>query len=187
MGFGFLPESVTIKLFLFYDKQQQSVRFMDLDDIDKKILNVIQTGFPICHAPYAEIGEKVGLTEDEAFSRVEAMFDGEIIRRLGASFDSRGLGWTSTLCAMKVPADAIEEVAKVVSAYPHITHNYERGHEYNLWFTVIAPDADEVDRILREIEKDSGYGPVRNMPMLKKFKIKVDFKFKEKESGEVAE
>lgn len=153
---------------------------MELDDTDRKILNMIQTGFPVCHAPYEKIGEEVGVSEDEAFERVKAMSEGNIIRRLGASFDSRGLGWTSTLCAMKVPAEEIEKVAEVVSRYPHVTHNYERNHEYNLWFTVIAPDTDEVDRILREIEQDSGHGPVRNMPMIKKFKIKVDFKFKEK-------
>jgi DNA-binding Lrp family transcriptional regulator len=108
------------------------------------------------------------------------MIEGGIIRRLGASFDSRGLGWTSTLCAMKVPTSEIEKVAAVVSRHPHVTHNYERNHEYNLWFTVIAPSLEEVDRILGEIEDDSGHGPVRNMPMIKKFKIKVDFKFKEK-------
>ena len=153
---------------------------MELDSTDRGILNMIQTGFPICHAPYAEIGEAVGVSEDEAFERVKKMRNGGIIRRIGASFDSRGIGWTSTLCAMKVPSDKIEEVAKVVSRYPHVTHNYERDHEYNLWFTVIAPDEEAIAQIHREIERDSGYGPVRNMPMIKKFKIKVDFQFKEK-------
>ncbi|MBF0170845.1 MAG: AsnC family transcriptional regulator [Nitrospinae bacterium] len=158
---------------------------MELDSVDRGILNMIQTGFPICHAPYAEIGAQVGVSEDEAFTRVKAMRDGGVIRRIGASFDSRGLGWTSTLCAMKVPADKIDEVAKVVSRYPHVTHNYERNHEYNLWFTVIAPDEEAIAQIHREIERDSGFGPVRNMPMIKKFKIKVDFKFKDKkEEGE---
>ncbi len=156
---------------------------MNLEDIDKRILNIIQTGFPITHAPYTEIGEKVGVDEDEAFNRVKAMFDGGVIRRIGGSFDSRGLGWTSTLCALKVPSDKIEEAAKVVSRYANVTHNYERNHEYNLWFTVIAPDTDEVDRILKEIHRDSGFGPVRNMPLIKKFKIKVDFQFKEKKEA----
>jgi DNA-binding Lrp family transcriptional regulator len=159
---------------------------MQIDEIDKKILNIIQTGFPVAHAPYAEIGSKIGISEDEAFERVSAMQKGGIIRRIGASFDSRGLGWTSTLCAMKVPADKIVDVAKVVGRYPNVTHNYEREHVYNLWFTVIAPDQEEIKRILSEIERDSGYGPVRDMPMIKKFKIKVDFKFKEKKKEEVA-
>ncbi len=159
---------------------------MQIDEIDKKILNIIQTGFPVAHAPYAEIGAKTGISEDEAFERVSSLQEGGIIRRIGASFDSRGLGWTSTLCAMKVPADKIVDVTKVVGRYPNVTHNYEREHVYNLWFTVIAPDQEEIQRILSEIERDSGYGPVRDMPMIKKFKIKVDFKFKEKKKEEVA-
>lgn len=158
-----------------------------MDEIDKKILNIIQTGFPVAHAPYAEIGEKVGLSEDEAFARVKTMFDSGIIRRIGASFDSRGLGWTSTLCAMKVPPEKIEDVAKIVSEYPGVTHNYERNHEYNLWFTLITPDKETEEKILEEIGDRSGFGPVRNMPMKKKFKIKVDFKFKEKEGTGVGE
>lgn len=155
-----------------------------MDEIDKKILNIIQTGFPVSHAPYAEIGEKVGLGEEEAFERVKNLFDSGIIRRIGASFDSRGLGWTSTLCAMSVPPEKIEEVAGIVSEYHGVTHNYERDHKYNLWFTLIAPDVETVEETLREIEARSGYGPVRNMPMKKKFKIKVDFKFKEKTAAE---
>ncbi|VAX20632.1 Heme biosynthesis protein related to NirD and NirG [hydrothermal vent metagenome] len=150
-----------------------------MDDTDKKILNIIQTRFPICHAPYEAIGQEAQITEDEAFERVKALVDDGIIRRIGASFDSRGLGWTSTLCAMTVPPEAIEDVAAVISEYPGVTHNYERNHKYNLWFTLIAPDLETVDRTLREIEEKSGHGPVRNMPMSRKFKIKVDFKFKE--------
>lgn len=153
-----------------------------MDEIDKKILNIIQTGFPICEAPYAEIGEKIGITEDEAFDRVKALFDSQVIRRIGASFDSRGIGWTSTLCAMKVPSEKIEAIAAIIGEYHGVTHNYERDHNYNLWFTYIAPDLAAVDKTLGEIESKSGY-KVHNLPMIKKFKIKVDFKFKEKEEA----
>ncbi|HEB71775.1 MAG TPA: Lrp/AsnC family transcriptional regulator [Nitrospirae bacterium] len=153
-----------------------------MDETDKRILNIIQTGFPVCERPYEKIGEQTGLTEDEAFDRVKAMFDSKIIRRIGASFDSRGLGWTSTLCAMSVPPEKIEEVAGMVAKYHGVTHNYERNHNYNLWFTYIAPDLDAIDKTLSEIESKSGY-KVHNLPMLKKFKIKVDFKFKEKEGA----
>ncbi len=155
-----------------------------MDETDKKILNLIQTGFPICEHPYAEIGSKTGVSEEEAFGRVKSMVESGIIRRLGASFDSRGLGWTSTLCAMSVPKDQIERVASIISEYPGVTHNYERNHKFNLWFTYIAPDEEAVLKTLREIEEKSGYGPVYNLPMLKKFKIKVNFQFKEKAGGE---
>ncbi|MDH4183169.1 MAG: AsnC family transcriptional regulator [Nitrospinota bacterium] len=150
-----------------------------MDDIDKKILNMIQTGFPVESRPYKSIGATAGVSEEEAFGRVKAMVDSGVIRRIGASFDSRGLGWTSTLCAMKTPPARIEEAAAVISAYPGVTHNYERAHEFNLWFTLIAPDEEAVAEILGQIERKCGMGPVYNMPMIKKFKIKVDFKFKE--------
>ena len=152
-----------------------------MDDTDKKILNMIQTGFPIESHPYRTIGAAVGVEEQEAFGRVKAMFDSGVIRRIGASFDSRGLGWTSTLCAMKAPKAKLEAIAAIVGEYPGVTHNYERAHEFNLWFTLIAPDKDAEAAILGEIEKKSGE-KVYNMPMIQKFKIKVDFKFKE--SGE---
>jgi len=152
-----------------------------MDDTDKKILNMIQTGFPVESRPYKTIGEVVGVAEEEAFGRVKAMVDSGVIRRLGASFDSRGLGWTSTLCAMKVPPAGIERAAAVVSEYPGVTHNYERAHEFNLWFTLIAPDEEAVAGILGEIEERCGMGRVYNMPMIQKFKIKVDFRFKEAE------
>ena len=155
-----------------------------MDDTDKKILNLIQTGFPVENRPYKTIGATAGVSEQEAFDRVKGMMDTGVIRRLGASFDSRGLGWTSTLCAMKVPPARIEEAAAVVSEYPGVTHNYERAHEFNLWFTLIAPDEETVAAILGEIERKCGMGPVYNMPMIRKFKIKVDFKFKPSDEEE---
>jgi len=158
-----------------------------MDETDKKILNLIQTRFPICERPYEEIGSQTGLSEEEAFGRVKSMVESGVIRRLGASFDSRGLGWTSTLCAMSVPREQIERVASIINEYPGVTHNYERNHKFNLWFTYIAPDEESVEKTLREIEGKSGYGPVYNLPMIKKFKIKVNFQFKEravKEAGE---
>jgi len=160
-----------------------------MDETDKKILNLIQTDFPIHAAPYAEIGREVGIAEDEAFGRVKALFDSGIIRRIGASFDSRGLGWTSTLCAVSVPPEKIEQVAAVVGEYPGVTHNYERNHRFNLWFTYIAPDEKAVEAMIEEVARRTGYA-AHNLPMIRKFKIKVDFKFKENaedNSGEAEE
>ena len=155
-----------------------------MDETDKQILNMIQTGFPVVAEPYNVIGEKVSISGEEAYSRVKAMMESGVIRRLGASFDSRGIGWTSTLCAMSVPPERIEECAAVISEYPGVTHNYERHHKFNLWFTYIAPDVDAVEKTLSNIEDKTGYR-VHNLPMIKKFKIKVDFEFKEKqEAGE---
>ncbi len=152
---------------------------MNLDNADKKILNVIQTGFPVVSRPYEAIGRQTELSEAEAFTRVMNMKKNGVIRRIGASYDSRGLHFTSTLCAVKVPPDKIEAVVAAINRYHEVTHNYERNHPYNVWFTVIAESKERIRQILAEITADTGVGDIRNMPALKNFKIKVDFKFKD--------
>lgn len=151
-----------------------------MDQLDKDILNIIQTGFPITARPYAVIGEQVGLSEDEAFDRIMKLREKNVIRRIGATFDSRKLHFTSTLCALKCPPEKLEEVAKIVSSFPQVTHNYERAHAYNLWFTVIAESEERLQAILDEISERGGVDKVRSMPAKKIIKIKVDFKFKDK-------
>jgi DNA-binding Lrp family transcriptional regulator len=152
---------------------------MELDNFDRSILNVIQSGFPVAPRPYAEIGRQTGLSEDEAYARVMNMKKNLIIRRIGASYDSRGLHFSSTLCSTKVPPEKMEETVKIINTYPEVTHNYERNHAYNVWFTLIAESKERIEEILREISAKAGIGEIRNMPATKKFKIKVDFKFKD--------
>lgn len=151
---------------------------MKLDATHKDILNFIQTGFPLDPRPYKVIGDKAGISEEEAHRRVMEMKSGGVIRRIGASFDSRGLHFSSTLCSVKVPPALVDKVVEAVNRYPEVTHNYERNHEYNIWFTVIAESKERIQGILDEIRAATGCGEIRNMPALKKFKIKVDFKFK---------
>ena len=157
-----------------------------MDQLDKDILNIIQTGFPIEARPYAIIGEKVGLSEDEAYDRIMKLKEEKIIRRIGATFDSRKLHFTSTLCALICPPEKLEAVAKIVSSFPQVTHNYERAHTYNLWFTVIAESQEKLQAILDEISEKGGVDKVRSMPAKKLIKIKVDFKFKDKKEKEGA-
>jgi DNA-binding Lrp family transcriptional regulator len=156
---------------------------MEMDDIDKSILNIIQTGFPIASRPYEVIGSQTGLEEAEAYARVMDLKKNGIIRRIGASYDSRGLGFTSTLCSAKVPPEKIEEVVKVINGFYEVTHNYQRNHEYNVWFTLIAESKQRIQEILDEISAKTGVHGIRNMPALKNFKIKVDFKFKNNGNG----
>ncbi|MDE5832714.1 MAG: AsnC family transcriptional regulator [Desulfovibrio sp.] len=146
----------------------------NLDDLDRKILDVIQSDFPIAHRPYAEIAVKIGSTEDEVFARVVKMRDTGLIRRIGANFQSAKLGFVSTLCAAKVPADKLESFIEAVNAIPGVTHNYEREHEYNIWFTLISPSREEAAKTLKEIETREGI-PILNLPATRLFKIKVDF------------
>jgi DNA-binding Lrp family transcriptional regulator len=145
-----------------------------LDDFDKAILNEIQSHFPIASRPYAEVGSRVGAPEAEVIRRVQAMMDRGIIRRLGANFTSRKLGYTSTLCAAQVPEERLEDFVEMVNRYPGVTHNYLRRHHFNVWFTLIAESLERLDQILAEISAASGV-EVLSLPALEVFKIKVDF------------
>lgn len=149
-----------------------------MDAIDKKILDLIQTDFPLDQRPYARIGEQFGLTEAEALARVRALKGKGIIRRIGANFQSRKLGWTSTLCAARVPEELLDRFVAEVNRHPGVTHNYLRQHDYNVWFTLITPGVDKVRETLAEITAATGI-EILNLPAEKTFKIKVDFPMSE--------
>jgi DNA-binding Lrp family transcriptional regulator len=146
-----------------------------LDDLDRAILNEIQSHFPIVSRPYAEVGRRVGASEAEVLARVRAMTDAGIIRRLGANFTSRKLGYTSTLCAARVPPQSLDHFVTVVNRYPGVTHNYLRRHHYNVWFTLIAESEARLQQILGDISRASGVSEILSLPAQEVFKIKVDF------------
>jgi DNA-binding Lrp family transcriptional regulator len=146
-----------------------------MDEVDRAIINIIQSDFPIVSRPYLEIGERVHLREEEVFERIKRLKTMGIIRRIGGNFDSRQLNFASTLCAAKVPEEAIEGFVGVVNQYPGVTHNYLRDHEYNVWFTFIAPNMDYITNALEEISRITGVPEIRNLPAVKMFKIRVDF------------
>jgi len=145
-----------------------------LDDLDRAILNEIQSHFPLTPRPYAEVGERVGAPESEVLRRVQAMFDAGIIRRIGANFTSRKLGYTSTLCAAPVPREKLEGFIAAVNRYPEVTHNYLRTHHFNVWFTLIAESPERLHQILAEISLATGV-ELLSLPAREIFKIKVDF------------
>lgn len=146
-----------------------------MDAADKALLDIIQSGFPLVPRPYAELGRLTGIGEEEALARVRALRANRIIRRMGANFQSRRLGWTSTLCAAKVPEARMDAFIDAVNAEPGVTHNYEREGAYNIWFTVIGPSKDYIRERLDAITAATGV-PILNLPATKLFKIKVDFR-----------
>jgi DNA-binding Lrp family transcriptional regulator len=146
-----------------------------LDEMDRMILNEIQSHFPIEARPYQALGEKLGCSEEEVLQRVQDLKDREVIRRIGANCNSRKLGYTSTLCAAKVPSRLMARFVEVVNSYMGVTHNYRRDHDYNIWFTLIAPSEEKIERILGEIMEMTGVGEVISLPAERLFKIQVDF------------
>ena len=127
-----------------------------MDSIDREILNIIQSDFPISPEPYAEVGARVGIS--------------------GPFFDAAKMGHKSTLCSVQVPDEKVQLVADIISGYPEITHNYLREGRPNLWFTVIAPTEERIAEILSEISEKGGVAPIYNLPAKRMFKVKVDLK-----------
>ena len=144
------------------------------DRTDRRLLDLIQSDFPLEARPFACLGEILDLSEEECLARVSALRESGVIRRLGANFDSRKLGWESTLCGAKAPKEKLAEFIAAVNALPGVTHNYLREHPYNVWFTLIAPSEDDIAETLRELTRKTGVA-VLSLPARKIYKLKVDF------------
>ena len=156
-----------------------------MDKMDQNILSTLQNEFPICAKPYDILAEKLGLTVEELWERVNKMLDTGVIRRIGASLDSKKLGYASTLAAVRVANDDVETAAQVIGKYYEVTHSYQRENEYNVWFTLIATSNDRINQILKEIQKELGLNDedVLNLPVLKLFKLDARFKTNAEENS----
>ncbi|MBW2238464.1 MAG: AsnC family transcriptional regulator [Deltaproteobacteria bacterium] len=146
-----------------------------IDDVDRAILNRIQSDFPMTKRPYLSIAENLNLSENEVIKRLGQLKKKGIIRRIGGNFVPEKLGFVSTLCAAKVPEDKIERFARTVNRYPGVTHNYQRDNKYNIWFTFIAQSMDEIKENLEDISRETGVKEILNLPATKMYKIRAHF------------
>lgn len=144
-----------------------------LDAIDRRLLNDFQRGFPLSARPYAEIGERLGIVEAEVLARLARLSAAGAVSRVGPVLAPKRVG-VSTLAAMAVPPGRLETVAKLVSAYPEVNHNYEREHRFNLWFVLTAPDRTRLNAVLGEIALHTGI-EVMDLPMLEEYHIDLGF------------
>lgn len=144
------------------------------DQIDIKILDILQNDFPLVERPFQALAGKLGISEAEVLERIAAMKASGLIRRIGGIFDSGRMGYYSTLCAVEVPRERIVAVGQLINRLPGVTHNYLRDHAYNMWFTLTAASPEKAASILAELEKEIGL-PVTSMPTQKVYKIKVSF------------
>ena len=145
-----------------------------MDEIDKKILNLIQEEFPLHKRPYKEIGKQVNIDEKEAVERVQKLKDAGIIRRIGVVFEPKKLDYTSTLCGVHVDEKNLMEVVDVINKHTGVTHNYEREGDLNLWFTIIANKEDEIDAFISDLERRFLL-KIYRFPKKRVFKIKTFF------------
>ena len=154
---------------------EEGKRNLQLDDIDKAILNRIQSDFPVTARPFETIAREIGLDESQVIQRVRQLKDQGIIRRIGANFVPGRVGFVSTLCAAQVPEETIDLFAEVVNRYPGVTHNYQRDNEFNVWFTFIARSREEIEQNLTQIARETGVDTILNLPATKVFKIRAQF------------
>lgn len=150
-----------------------------MEGIDKKILNIIQEGLPIANKPFLILGKQLEIFEEDIISRIESLKNEGYIRRIGGIFNSKEMGYFSTLCAISVPEDMIDDVSKIINTYDEVTHNYIREHHYNMWFTIIAPSKERLDNIIDIIKKQTEVQDIINLPAVKLFKIKAAFNISE--------
>lgn len=148
----------------------------DIDDVDKAILNRIQSDFPVTARPFRTVADELGLSEQQVLKRVSRLKNSGIIRRIGGNFSPEKIGFVSTLCAAKVPEEKISRFAEVVNRYPGVTHNYRRENAFNIWFTFIAPSMEEIQANLKQITEETGVSDILNLPATKVFKIKAEFR-----------
>jgi siroheme decarboxylase len=144
-----------------------------LDDIDRRLLNDFQQGFPLSARPYAKVGERLGIGEAEVLTRLSRLSIAGAVSRVGPVLRPKRVG-VSTLAAMAVPPGRLEAVAELVSSYPEVNHNYEREHKVNLWFVVTAPDTARLNEVLAEIALYTGI-EVLDLPMLEEYHIDLGF------------
>ncbi len=144
--------------------------------LEQRLLNDFQQGIPLSPTPFADIAAQLGVYETTVLETYRRLQTEGIISRIGAVFRPNRIG-ASTLAAMAVDPQALEATAKIVNEFIEVNHNYEREHEYNLWFVVTADDEDQLQQVLRRIEQRSGY-PVLDLPLENEFFIDLGFDLK---------
>ncbi|MGH7441981.1 MAG: Lrp/AsnC family transcriptional regulator, partial [bacterium] len=145
---------------------------------DKSLLNAAQADFPLVTRPYAELGRRAGLDEAATLERFAELKSRGIIRQTSAIFDTRALGYKSTLVAMKFAPETLDAGAALVSLHPGVSHNYKREHLYNLWFTIAVPREGNLKRVIDKLHADSGALDTIILPTLRLYKIGVNFDMK---------
>jgi len=156
-----------------------------MDTLDKAILNEIQWTFPLVPEPFAVIAQKFGIKEEELTRRLAALKKTGIIRQLSAIFDTRKLGYKSALIAMSIEPEKLDYIANQINKHPGVSHNYERNHEYNLWFTLAVPPGNDLKNEVDKFSKLSGIKKTRLLPTIKLFKIGVKLDMVEESAPEV--
>jgi siroheme decarboxylase len=152
-----------------------------LDELDKRLLNLMQGSFPLAPRPYEEVARLAEVSEDEVLKRVERLLRERIIRQVTPIFDTRVLGYKSMLVAASVDPENPHRAAQIINSHPGVSHNYLRNHDFNMWFTIaVEPDSKlGLDGTLEVIQRETGAESIRQLPTLRLFKIRMDLEMEQ--------
>ncbi len=143
-----------------------------MDALDRRIVNALQRGLPVCERPYLAVATELGLPEEVLLARIDALLADGTLTRFGPLFDAGKLGGAFTLAAMRVPAADFERVAAQVNAFPEVAHNYARDHELNLWFVLATETPEEIAATISRIETTTGL-PVLAFPKEREYFVEL--------------
>ena len=143
------------------------------DEIDKALLTEIQKQFPVEHRPFQSLGQRLGITEQACLERIGRLKTTKVIRQLSAIFDTRALGYQSTLAAMRVDPSHVDEAAEVVNQHPGVSHNYKRNDPFNIWFTVAVPPQESLEQVVKILHTLAKAEETIILPTLRLYKIGV--------------
>ena len=156
-----------------------------MDDLDKELLNEIQWRFPLVERPFDELAKKFDVPSEIIKEKLTHLKSSGVLRQLSAIFDTRKLGYKSSLVAMTVEPDKLVEIANIINQHPGVSHNYERNHDFNLWFTIATPPGTNVKTEVDKFSKLSGVKETRMLPTIQMFKIGVKLDMSEKNKQEI--
>jgi DNA-binding Lrp family transcriptional regulator len=145
------------------------------DLLDKRMLNLVQSRFPMSERPYREMAEELGTTEGDLIERIAAQKRKNVIRQISAIFDTRRLGYKTTLVAFRLPPGKLEKGAHHINQHPGVSHNYARNGHFNLWFTIAVPPYEDIGEVIDGLARETGAESARVMPTIRFFKIGVNF------------
>jgi DNA-binding Lrp family transcriptional regulator len=151
-----------------------------MDPTDLALLDALQDEIPLVSRPFAAIAARLDIPEEEVMQRLNGLQERGIVRSLSPVIESRHAGLSATtLVALRVPDDRIPVVARLINAYPEVSHNYRRDHRYSLWFTLAGKDKRRIREIVREIGEEAGISDedILELPTVRRFKIDVRFSF----------
>src|SRR5437868_13536287 len=173
VGLGTMEHMSVSEEPLLEEPQAGELHVDQLEDADRELLNAVQWDFPLEPRPYAVLAERLGTEEADVRARVTRVKQLGVLRQLSAIFDTRALGYGSSLVAAKIDPERVDEAAAVISAHPGVSHNSTRNHAYNLWYTIAVPPGESLDEHVDLLHRESGALVTRKLPTMRLFKIGV--------------